>query len=172
MSGDRITIIEPNGVKRTRPITERGLVIGRGSDCDVVIAYAAISRYHAQITSDMGRYYVTDLNSANGAYLGNDRLEPSMPTVWVPGQVLRIGDVFIHLEQTAGVACKAEARPKPEVEPVLGAETETIVGFLPEENRKRDGQGESRSLVWALIALVILLFLVALCVAAAYYFLL
>ena len=93
-----------------------------------------------------------------------------MPTVWVPGQVLRIGDVFIHLEQTAGIAYKAETRPKPEVEPVLRAETETIVGFLPEENQKRDGKGKSR-LVWALIALVILLFLVTLCAAACYFFL-
>jgi pSer/pThr/pTyr-binding forkhead associated (FHA) protein len=173
MNGDRITTIEPNGVKRTRPITARGLVIGRGSDCELAIAYAAVSRYHAQITFDRGRYYVTDLNSANGTYLGNNRLEPNMPTVWMPGQALRIGDVFIHLEQLTSTTSKAEARAEPEAELVLRTETDTLVGVFPEADRERNGKGKSRSLVWVLIALVVSLCLVALCAAAAaYYFLL
>lgn len=177
MSGGRITVTEPNGVTRTMPITTRGLTIGRGDDNDLMIAYAAVSRHHARLTFDIarGHYYVTDLNSANGSYLGNNRLEPNIPTVWMPGQPLRIDDVLIHLEQTARTAHGAEGGVRIETETMPRTmpktQTDTFVGFQVEEEQKRKGKEKSRSLVRVLIALVVLLFLAALC-AAAYYFLL
>ncbi|MCP4711728.1 MAG: FHA domain-containing protein, partial [Planctomycetes bacterium] len=88
MSQHSITIIEPNGVQRSRPLTTRGLTIGRGTDNDLVINYNNVSRHHAQILFDNGYYYVLDLNSANGAYLGNVRLAPNEPTLWRPGTPL------------------------------------------------------------------------------------
>jgi pSer/pThr/pTyr-binding forkhead associated (FHA) protein len=169
MSGDHITIIEPNGVQRARPITPQGLTIGRGNDNDLVITYAAVSRNHAMVTFDRGHYYVTDMNSANGTYLGKDRLEPNTPTVWTPGTPLRIGDVLINLvstnlEKTASAGYKPETRAEAKAK----TEMETFVGVLPEEAQKQKGKGRGCPLMGGIIALVVILVLVALDVTAHY----
>jgi predicted component of type VI protein secretion system len=94
----RITIREPNGVERSRPLSSRGLTVGRGADNNVALAYDSISRNHLQITFESGQYYVADLNSANGTFLGTKRLPPNQPVAWDPRQELRVGDVVISLE--------------------------------------------------------------------------
>jgi predicted component of type VI protein secretion system len=97
MNRHSITVIEPNGVQRVRPLPEYGLTIGRGPDNDLPLTYDLVSRQHAWISFEGGYIYVTDLNSANGTYLGNSRLPPNEPTPWSSGVPLRIGDVQIHL---------------------------------------------------------------------------
>jgi pSer/pThr/pTyr-binding forkhead associated (FHA) protein len=155
MSGDHIIVTEPNGVRRSMPITYRGLSIGRGDDNDLVISYAAVSRNHAQVMLDRGRYYVADLNSANGTFMGRTRLEPNKPAPWAPGQSLRIGDVEIQLEQTETADSKSET--------YHGA-------WLSAETGKGTGTKQSRAGMWLLIALVAFGLLVILGTAA--YFLL
>jgi pSer/pThr/pTyr-binding forkhead associated (FHA) protein len=44
-------------------------VVGRASDCDIVLAAAHLSRRHAELTVKDGLLYVKDLGSANGTYL-------------------------------------------------------------------------------------------------------
>ncbi len=154
MQQDQITIIEPNGVERTRPISPPGLTIGRGHDNMLALGYDLISRYHAQVTFEGGRYYVTDLNSANGTYLGKNRLTPNMPTAWKPGQPLRVGEVIIQLQQV--------------VQPHQAAQDAgaTVIGQLPDDTLFRRGQQKQQSryqvaiwLVMAFILLCLLLFL-------------
>jgi pSer/pThr/pTyr-binding forkhead associated (FHA) protein len=155
MSGDRVVIIEPNGVKRTRPVTPHGLTIGRGDENDLVINYAAASRSHALVTFDGGRYYVIDLNSANGTYLGNKRLEPHEPTMWMTGQSMRIGDVEIQLARTGTAA----------------AASETFVGMPSELTGAGDGRGKRGAVKWILIALLLALVLVVVLVGVSYFLL-
>jgi pSer/pThr/pTyr-binding forkhead associated (FHA) protein len=180
MNGDQLIILEPNGVKRTKPITPQGLTIGRGNDNDLAITYANVSRNHALIAFDGGRYYVTDLNSANGTYLGNERLEPNTPTLWMAGRSLRIGPVSITLEQTAGatyqqVEARGEIVPKTEMEIRAEARTktemETMTGFRRDEAERQAGKEERRNLSWIFIVLALILLLAVLGVAA-YFFLL
>jgi predicted component of type VI protein secretion system len=142
MTGDHVTLIEPNGVQRTKSLTSRGMSIGRGEDNDLVVGYAAVSRYHAQVTSDQGYYYVTDLNSGNGTYLDSDRLAPNQPTLWNPRQVLRVGDVQIHLEQSG----------------LADSHSETFVGWFAEQDKpKRSG-----AIKWLLVTVAIAFIIVAL----------
>jgi len=98
----RIVIIEPTGVRRSMPLTSRGLTIGRDSTNDVVVTYPFISRNHARITFDGQNYHVTDLDSANGTYLGHARLNPNTPTMWYGGTPLHVGDVLLHIETPGG----------------------------------------------------------------------
>ncbi|MBB3168533.1 FHA domain-containing protein [Simiduia aestuariiviva] len=44
-------------------------IVGRASDCDIVLAAAHLSRRHAQLTVKEGLLYVKDLGSANGTFL-------------------------------------------------------------------------------------------------------
>jgi pSer/pThr/pTyr-binding forkhead associated (FHA) protein len=48
--------------------------IGRARDNDIVIENLAISRNHARIRRDGDRFFLSDLNSANGTYLNDERI--------------------------------------------------------------------------------------------------
>jgi pSer/pThr/pTyr-binding forkhead associated (FHA) protein len=98
----RIVIIEPTGVRRSMPLTSRGLTIGRDSNNDIVVAYPFISRNHARITFDGQNYHVTDLDSANGTYLGHARLIPNTPKMWYGNTPLHVGDVLLQIETPGG----------------------------------------------------------------------
>jgi pSer/pThr/pTyr-binding forkhead associated (FHA) protein len=159
MSGDRVIVTEPNGVQRSRPMAAWGMSIGRGDDNDLVISYGTVSRKHAVVTAERGRYYVADLNSTAGTFLDNVRLEPNKPTAWLPGHVLRVGDVVIQLEQALTTDAKAE----------------TFHGVALSETMQKGiaikSEKDNRALVWIIIAVVVICLLVGLGVAA-YYFLL
>lgn len=47
------------------------LVLGRSSDCDVVINDPAVSRTHAQIVCVQGKYFLEDLRSRNSTFLNH-----------------------------------------------------------------------------------------------------
>jgi hypothetical protein len=49
-------------------------IIGRGSDCEVVIPERMISRHHAQIERQGGGYFLRDLGSKNGTYVNGQEV--------------------------------------------------------------------------------------------------
>jgi len=110
MSQHRITIIEPSGVRRTIPLTLRDVTIGRSSDNDIMLDYGKTSRNHAIIHPDGGRFYVIDLGSSNGTYLGRTRLPANTPQLWTVDKPLAIGDVQIQLESMQPTAYRTEER--------------------------------------------------------------
>ena len=48
--------------------------VGRARDNDIVIENLSVSRNHARIRKENGRYILTDLNSANGSYVNGVRV--------------------------------------------------------------------------------------------------
>ena len=151
---DQVTIIEPNGIRRTLALTD-GMIIGRGSDSSIIIDYDLTSRYHAQITFDGRNYYVTDLGSTNGSYLGKVKLPPNTPQVWMPGTPLRIGKVIFQLEQV---------QPPPKVDQDA---METRLGWLPEEDQSA---GSRRRMLFLLLIGLAVLGLCAMGIAAYFLF--
>lgn len=68
------------------------LVIGRSTDCDVqLVDVAAVSRRHASILRDRGRFFVEDLESRNGTFLNDQRIVDRTP--------LREGDELVICDQ-------------------------------------------------------------------------
>jgi len=51
------------------------LTIGRNSDNDIVIDSLAVSGYHARIESVAANFVVRDLESTNGTFVNNERVE-------------------------------------------------------------------------------------------------
>ncbi|MCB0214137.1 MAG: FHA domain-containing protein, partial [Anaerolineae bacterium] len=49
--------------------------LGRGDDNDIVIGHQKVSRHHARIERDGDAFIIRDLGSANGTFLGQQRLE-------------------------------------------------------------------------------------------------
>lgn len=59
---------------RFYPITATTLV-GRSSECDIVLAAAHLSRRHAQLSIRDGALYAKDLSSLNGTYVNGTRID-------------------------------------------------------------------------------------------------
>lgn len=137
MTQARITIIEPNGVRRTMPLSFQGLVIGRDPACELPLIYERVSRQHAQIAYDGEQGYVVDLESKNGTYLGKTRLAPNVPTPWPPDQPLRVGDVYINLEIPRQAAVRREEL----------LHMETMAGYIPPVPIQQPQQN-SRKTLW------------------------
>jgi len=50
-------------------------VIGRGSDCHIMLPERQVSRYHIKILHENGRYVLQDLDSKNGTYLNGTQIK-------------------------------------------------------------------------------------------------
>jgi pSer/pThr/pTyr-binding forkhead associated (FHA) protein len=75
------------------------LTIGRGSECDVVIADGSISRRHAQILWQETGWYVQDLGSRNGTAINGQRL--TAPGRLEDGDTLTVGAVPLRYLATS-----------------------------------------------------------------------
>lgn len=76
----------------TQPFSEERITIGRRTDNQVVLEADNISRNHVAIERRDGKYFVSDLDSANGTYLNEERIALSDPTELNDGDRLRIGN--------------------------------------------------------------------------------
>jgi pSer/pThr/pTyr-binding forkhead associated (FHA) protein len=150
MSNDRVVVVEPNGVKRTIPLSRPMMTIGRGDNCEIRITYNLISRNHAQITLEPDGYYVADLGTTNGTYLNNTRLEPNVPTRWLPNRSLRVGEVVLQLEQDMSRVSQDNQGT------VFAADLSAIEGYGTKQNPSRKGLYISLA-VLSLVILVIVL---------------
>jgi serine/threonine protein kinase len=74
---------------KTLRVSRQKTVIGRTSDCDIVVRAADVSKQHCRILVDAEEIVVEDLDSSNGTFV-NDRPVKRFPLV--DGDRLRIGD--------------------------------------------------------------------------------
>jgi pSer/pThr/pTyr-binding forkhead associated (FHA) protein len=79
------------------PLREAGTVIGRNPECALVLDDDFASGRHARIFSRDGAWFVEDLGSTNGTFLGSERL--TGPVRVEVGTTLRIGKTVIELRK-------------------------------------------------------------------------
>ena len=74
-----------------RTVPGRGLLFGRGADCDMVTENQSVSSHHFRILKGRtGKYFVEDLHSKNGTFLNGRRLSPGSRVEISPGDTIRI----------------------------------------------------------------------------------
>ena len=78
------------------PITQPITHIGRKADNDMVIKEASISRFHAQIRVENGRFVLYDLNSRNGTIVNKTRVKELRLK---PGMLIHFGEVMVVFVQ-------------------------------------------------------------------------
>src|SRR5262245_24650635 len=72
-------------------------IIGRKDDCDVVLQYdSQVSRQHASLHNNEGKWYVLDLSSRNGTYVGKQKIDGLVALE--PGQMFRVGRTWMRLK--------------------------------------------------------------------------
>lgn len=102
------------------------LIIGRDAASGVAINDAEVSRKHARLTFQGGKYVLEDLGSTNGTFVNGQRLVSS--TVLKPGDVVSLGEQIVLMYEAlttdAGatmISHKAPARPVAAPAPVAAA---------------------------------------------------
>lgn len=72
-----VLITGDDGVQRVAALPDRSLRIGRAPENDVVLPDAdkGVSRAHAELRLENGRYVIVDLQSQNGTWLNGQRVE-------------------------------------------------------------------------------------------------
>ena len=68
----RIVVMRNERVVAEHWLEKDRVLIGRNSTQDIMVRGAWASRYHAQIIHLNGKYYLQDLNSKNGTYVGEE----------------------------------------------------------------------------------------------------
>ncbi len=89
----RVRVLQYKGQKyiSKRVVPERGLLFGRGSDCDVVVENQGVSAHHLRILKGRaGKHFVEDLHSKNGTFLNGKRLTPGIVVEISPNDAIRI----------------------------------------------------------------------------------
>jgi two-component system, NtrC family, response regulator HydG len=90
-----ITIIDGSGTTRRYELSETRTTIGRDATNHVQIADLKASRVHAEITRVSGRFHVRDLDSSNGTWHDDGRIN-SLPLS--DGSLFRIGTTTFRFD--------------------------------------------------------------------------
>jgi len=86
-----------------------GLKIGRSAPADIIVTGSGVSRAHCLIELSGSKIRVSDLNSTNGTYIDNKRID--RPENLAVGSVLRVGNVSFEHE------VRSRADPSWQVDP-------------------------------------------------------
>ena len=128
--------IRGSAAGRRMSLAQSELLIGRSTECDLVLTNTLASRRHARITASGASYTLHDCESANGTQLNGQAL--TRPTQLRHGDVFTIGDDQFRFEEER-------------------AQAETVLGQLPVQ----PVHGSSRRWLPALSLLLIMALMLA-----------
>ncbi|WP_201629613.1 FHA domain-containing protein [Psychrobacter maritimus] len=108
------------------------LSVGRGSDNDVVLGSKQVSRNHAVLSVLNGELYVKDLESSNGTFINEQRIEANKSTNLAANDTL--GFASFSFQVSAPVAAplaNKQAAPLVTDEPALSASADMVGELAP-----------------------------------------
>ena len=109
--------LEGHEVGRLRLDGVTRAVVGRSSDCDLVIGHATVSHKHLELEPGGGAVKVRDLSTRNGTTYRGARISEAQVG---PGAVLRVGAAEVRIE-LAGAAPRIAFGPFSSVSPAMRA---------------------------------------------------
>ena len=92
----RLTIAQGPQAGTTADLEAGVVMIGRGSDCQLVLEDDYVSTRHARVVHGEQGYYLEDLGSTNGSYVNGQRI--TAPTSISLQDSIRIGKTVLRLE--------------------------------------------------------------------------
>lgn len=130
-------VVELGAEEGQRFLLQGTMRIGRTEDNEIVLDDAQISRHHAAVSREVGGYSLQDLNSTNGTFLGDRRI--NSPHALKDGDQIRVGDTTLVFRWL----------PAPTAAPLsaTGADPATIAAPWPPSDAEmpaRPQQGKAR----------------------------
>ncbi len=92
-----LTVTEGPNAGQVVPLDGRPLLIGRGPDAALRLDDDYVSTQHARIASNGEQWFVEDLGSTNGTYLGSQRVTSPVPMAL--GTPVRVGKTVVELRK-------------------------------------------------------------------------
>jgi len=87
--GIQIHAIMENGKDVQYRFIQAEVTIGRDPNCDLPIIDEAVSAHHARISYHHSQWWLEDLNSTNGTFIGKDQV--TVPTVLITSDQFKCG---------------------------------------------------------------------------------
>ena len=140
-SETKLTVRHDPSSENEYPLGEGAVVIGRESFNDIIVYDEEVSRRHAQVSFQDGRYVLEDLGSTNGTYINGRRVKN--PTPLYNGDVIEMGEAArIIFSSTVEKFGKTVARDEPaqEIDKTMAApgsfsdwQPDAVAADLPQE---------------------------------------
>src|SRR5690606_12332516 len=93
----QVVIVDGGNAGEAVPLADAPLLIGRGTDAAIRLDDDYVSTRHARIVSSGDQWFVEDLGSTNGTYVGSRRI--TQPTAVGLGSQVRIGKTVLELRK-------------------------------------------------------------------------
>ncbi|MFC7495590.1 MULTISPECIES: FHA domain-containing protein FhaB/FipA [unclassified Nocardioides] len=90
-------VTEGSNVGERAELAQAPILIGRGTDAAIRLDDDYVSTRHARIAASGDQWFVEDLGSTNGTYVGSVRI--SQPTTITVGTRVRVGKTIIELRK-------------------------------------------------------------------------
>ena len=92
------TLIQMNTGKSFAIMNNTELVIGKGSQANVIVSNPIISRAHAKISCHNGTCTIQDLGSKNGTFVGDQKISGSNIVVLTDGMYITLGNEIFQFK--------------------------------------------------------------------------
>ena len=92
-----VTVVQGSNTGISADLASAPVLIGRGNDAAIRLDDDYVSTRHARIVSSGDQWFVEDLGSTNGTYLGAQRI--TQPTAIGLGSQVRIGKTILELRK-------------------------------------------------------------------------
>ena len=93
----QVVIVDGGNKGEAVSLDNAPLLIGRGTDAAIRLDDDYVSTRHARIVSNGDQWFVEDLGSTNGTYVGSRRI--TQPTALGVGSQVRIGKTVLELRK-------------------------------------------------------------------------
>src|SRR3974390_2639046 len=94
----KLVLLSAGMTGRTYDLKVEKTTIGRVEDNSFQIAEPSVSSHHCEISLQGSDVVVKDLNSTNGTFINGEKV---LEAVLKPGQVLKLGQIEMRLENGA-----------------------------------------------------------------------
>jgi len=96
-SPTHVVVTEGSNVGERAELEQAPILIGRGNDAAIRLDDDYVSTRHARIAASGDQWFVEDLGSTNGTYIGTVRI--TQPTTITLGTQVRIGKTILELRK-------------------------------------------------------------------------
>ena len=96
-SPTHVLVVEGANAGERAELDQAPILIGRGTDAAIRLDDDYVSTRHARIASSADQWFVEDLGSTNGTYVGSARI--TQPTTLTLGTQVRIGKTILELRK-------------------------------------------------------------------------
>ncbi len=96
-SPSQVVVTQGSNTGATASLAQAPILIGRGNDAAIKLDDDYVSTRHARIAASGDQWFVEDLGSTNGTYIGTVRI--TQPTTVTLGTQVRIGKTILELRK-------------------------------------------------------------------------